>query len=62
MVESAIESENVLAHVELCGDLLLSGKLHDEVLVSRLALPNGCAQTKLQGCQYSFSKEVEYAQ
>jgi len=37
---------DVLGHIELSSDLFLTRELHDEVLVARLALPDGRAETE----------------
>jgi hypothetical protein len=40
-------TENILCHVKLSSRLFLSCELHDQVLVSGLTLPDGCAEAEL---------------
>lgn len=37
----------LLSHIQLSSDLFLTTELHNEVLITRLALPNRCAEAKL---------------
>lgn len=37
----------ILGHVQLCSDLLLTVELHDQILVSGLALPDWYTQSEL---------------